>query len=251
MGILIDPYDGNGMWKSFTKTWHSKPYPQISPSRPELSAKGKTVFVTGGGTGIGKATAIAFAQAGAKAVAIFGRRVEKLESAAEEIRQANPQTLVVCESIDLTQFADVKRGFQNAIEKINGKVDVFIGNAAIQPRLADVVGYDEESLNEAIRGNLGSAFNAIQVIMPLLEEHASILNITSGIAHIDAMPRVWSYAVTKAATTKMFDYLQAENPKLRVFNVQPGVIATELNAPTGFAGQDEGKFGICSGCIRE
>ena len=38
---------------SFTKTWHNKPYASISPSRPELSAKGKNVVVTGGGTGIG------------------------------------------------------------------------------------------------------------------------------------------------------------------------------------------------------
>ena len=73
---------------SFTSTWHSTPYALISPSRPELSAAGRTVVVTGGGTGIGKAIAKAFAQAGASSVAILGRRVDRLRSAIKEISDA-------------------------------------------------------------------------------------------------------------------------------------------------------------------
>ncbi|KAK5174348.1 uncharacterized protein LTR77_001428 [Saxophila tyrrhenica] len=58
---------------SLTKTWHSQSYPSIDPLRPELSAKGKVVAITGGGGAIGAATALAFAKAGASKIAIIGR----------------------------------------------------------------------------------------------------------------------------------------------------------------------------------
>ena len=113
------PHRGNEMFKSFTRTWHSQSYPEISPSRPELSAAGKFVFITGGGSGIGKATAIAFAQAGAKAIAIFGRRVGNLQLAAEEIRKANPAgtTTIITESVDISQRSALETAFASARNK--------------------------------------------------------------------------------------------------------------------------------------
>ena len=61
-----------------TTTFHSKTYPTLSPTRPELSAKGKNVIITGGGTGIGAETARYYAQAGASRIAILGRREQPL-----------------------------------------------------------------------------------------------------------------------------------------------------------------------------
>ncbi|KIX06947.1 uncharacterized protein Z518_04923 [Rhinocladiella mackenziei CBS 650.93] len=240
MGSYPEPYPGNGMFKSFTKTWHSKSYPQISPTRPELGATGKVVFITGGGSGIGKATAIAFAQAGAKAIAIFGRRVERLKSAAEEIRNANPQgtTTVVFEGVDLSQRAAVDAAFASAAQQAGGaQIDVFVSNAGILPTVGPVTSYDEKDFRHGVELSMLAAFNAIQAVLPLLAPKAKVLDVTSGIAHINAVPGVWVYAVVKAANTKMFDYLQAENPDLHVFNVQPGVVTTEIN--TVMEGQDD------------
>jgi NAD(P)-dependent dehydrogenase (short-subunit alcohol dehydrogenase family) len=238
-----EPYPGNGMFKSFTKSWHREPYGQISPQRPELSAAGKVVFITGGGTGIGKATAIAFAQAGARAVAIFGRRVEKLNSATEEIRKAsNGTTTVVYEVADLTQRSATKAAFTNAIKQVEGsKIDIFINNAGALTASGTVAGYEEEEFNKAVQMNMATAFNSVQAALPLLSSNAKVFNISSGIAHIFTIPGVWPYAATKAATIKMFDYLQEENPDLHVVNIQPGVVDTEINAKTDFKGQDEGK----------
>jgi NAD(P)-dependent dehydrogenase (short-subunit alcohol dehydrogenase family) len=238
------PYDGAGGWKSFTKTWHNKPYPEISPSRPELSAAGKVIFITGGGSGIGKATAIGFAQAGAKVIAIFGRRVGQLQSAAEEIKKANPAgtTTVITESADVTKRPSLEAAFANATKAAGGaKVDIFVNNAGcLQPRNS-LAAFSEREFRESIEGNFMGSFHAVQTIVPLLDPKATILNINSGIAHVSPLPGFSPYASTKLATAKMFDYLQTENPDLSVFNVQPGVVTTELGSVSGIPGQDDGK----------
>ncbi|KAF2735182.1 NAD(P)-binding protein [Polyplosphaeria fusca] len=236
------PYQGNEMFKSFTKTWHRHSYPDISPSRPELSAAGKTIFITGGGSGIGKATAIAFAQAHAHTIAIFGRRIANLQMAAEQIRNANPAgtTTVIVESVDISQRNAVDAAFASAVKKAGGaKVDVFVNNAGSLKPPNPVTTYGEAQLRESIEGNLVGSFNVVQAVAPLLAPGAKILNISSGIAHINPLPGFWVYAALKLAIVKMFDFLQAEYAELGVFSVQPGVVETELNQVSEFPGQDD------------
>ena len=225
-------YPADKYWKSFTKTWHNTPYPQISPLQPELQVKDSVVFITGGGTGIGKAAAIAFAQAGAKTIAIFGRRVDKLQSASGEIRTANPNgtTEVVFESVDLSERSAVESAFAKALEKAGAsKIDIFIPNAGIKQPQGSVAGYDQEQFLNGLKLNMVGAFNTVQVMLPLLAPKAKVLHISSGIAHIYHVPGTWPYAGTKIANTKMFEYLQEENPDLHIVNVQPGVVSTEIN----------------------
>lgn len=231
------------MFKSFTRTWHTEPYPEISPSRSELSAAGRIVFVTGGGSGIGKATAIAFAQAGAKAVAIFGRRVGNLQSAAEEISAANPagSTLVIIESVDISQRQSLDAAFASASNKAGGKVDILVSNAGLLKPANPLLTYSEQDLRESIEGNLIGSFNVIQAVAPLLTHNAKILNISSGVAHIKPWPGFWVYTSLKTTVAKMFDFLQLENPELCVFNIQPGVVATELNEVSKNPAQDDGE----------
>ncbi|OAL50017.1 NAD(P)-binding protein [Pyrenochaeta sp. DS3sAY3a] len=242
MTSYAGPYPGNDMFKSFTRTWHTHSYPAINPTRPELSAAGKVIFITGGGSGIGKATAIAFAHGGAKAVAIFGRRTANLAAAAEEIRNANPSgtTTVIYESVDISQRAALDTAFASARSKAGGAaIDVFVSNAAsLNPR-NDVATYSAADLQSDIETNLLGSFNAVQAILPLLAPRATILNISSGIAHIAPLPGFWAYAALKIALVKMFEFVQEEWPLLGVFSVQPGVVETELNRVSKVPGQDD------------
>lgn len=246
MNSNTELYPGDKFFKSFTKTWHNRSYPQISPLRSELQVSGSVVFITGGGTGIGKATAIAFAQAGARVIAIFGRRVGRLQSAAEEIYKANTNgtTKVVFENVDLSQRDAVDVAFANAVKHVGGaNIDIFIHNAGILQTAGFVAGYDENEYRKGLELNMVGAFNTVQAMLPLLAPKAKVFNISSCIAHISVMPGSWAYAATKIANSKMFDYLQIENPDLHIVNVHPGVVNTEINANTEQAGVgvDEGK----------
>ncbi|KAK5097404.1 hypothetical protein LTR70_007605 [Exophiala xenobiotica] len=87
--------------------------------------------------------------------------------------------------------------------------------------------------------NQAHAWNAKWSILPHLAPKAKVFDVSSGIAHIGPLPGVWAYAATKAANTKLFQYLQAENPELHVISIQPGVILTEINANTYFENQDD------------
>ncbi|KAL4967486.1 SDR family NAD(P)-dependent oxidoreductase [Aspergillus stella-maris] len=220
---------------SFTKKWHSEPYPFISPTRPELSAAGKNVVITGGGSGIGRATALAFAQAGAKSVSIIGRRLERLEDTAAATKDAaaasNSQTQVLFQVADITNRPVITTALQNIVAKV-GKIDIFAANAGILPTDGSVIGYNEADLRLGLETNVLGAFNALQAFTPLAAPGAKVFNTSSGIAHWipqPELPGVFAYAAAKIAAVRMFDYFAAQNQGIHVVNVQPGIIATEVN----------------------
>lgn len=229
---------------SFTKTWHSKPYPFISPTRPELSSTGKNVVITGGGTGIGLATAIAFAEAEAKSVSIIGRRLEKLQAGAKSIKSATEamKTQVFYQVADLSDAEQVKSAFE-AIADEFGKIDILVSNAGALPPFGPIVGYKEKDLVRGFEGNVLSAFNAFQAFLPLAGPDPIILNISTCLVNITPVPMTSAYAITKAAALKMMEYLGAENPHLRVISIQPGWVPTDMNGHQ-IEAPDVGKFQV-------
>ncbi|KAF0637721.1 hypothetical protein FPSE5266_07380 [Fusarium pseudograminearum] len=224
-------------WVSFTKTWHSKPYAAIDPTRPELNAAGKFVVITGGGTGIGKSMAIAFAQAGASTVAILGRRLDKLEAAANDIAQASgDKTKVIFETADISKRASVDTAVKNLVNKADGaNVDVLICNAGYCPATGTLLGFDADDFRQGLDLNIMGAFNTLQAFTPALATNAYVFNTSSGAALVKPIPTIWAYATAKLAAIKIFEYLQMENPELHVVQIQPGVISTEMTAEAGIA----------------
>jgi NAD(P)-dependent dehydrogenase (short-subunit alcohol dehydrogenase family) len=141
----------------------------------------------------------------------------------------------------------LETAFANAVDKAGGaKVDIFVNNAGcLQPR-NPLTTFDQKELEESIAGNLIGSFNAVQTIVPLLSPKAKILNTSSGLAHVNPLPGFWAYSALKLAMVKMFDYLAAENPHLSVFNIQPGVVGTDMSSigfpdPQDAPGYDDGR----------
>jgi NAD(P)-dependent dehydrogenase (short-subunit alcohol dehydrogenase family) len=112
-----------------TKTYHKKAYPAIDPTRPELSAKGKTIVITGGGTGIGAETAVYFARAGASRIALLGRREQPLLDTKARIEAESPGTKILAIPTDVVKQSDVDAAFEKIAS--GGKINVLVSNAAV------------------------------------------------------------------------------------------------------------------------
>lgn len=228
---------------SFTKKYHHEPYDLISPSRPELSAAGKNVVITGGGTGIGKSIALSFAQAGASSVSILGRRLDRLEIAANEIRSiSNHGTLVICKRTDLTNAHEVREAF-GGIKQFVGNINILVSNAGFFPKVSNVIDYDAEDYMEGFKMNVVTTLNALQAFHPHAAPGAMVFNISTSLAHISPWRGLSGYCVTKGANLKLVDFFAAENPDIHVVNVQPGVVETDLSpAGTTFNATDDRKY---------
>lgn len=211
---------------SFTKTWHNSTYAAIAPTRPELSAAGKHVVVTGGGTGIGRASALAFAQANAASVTILGRREDRLQSAKATILAAVSGADISYHVADLTIRSTVDDTMKLVASKV-GKIDILVSNAGFSPKPEKATTTNVETFMSAFEANVRGALNAVQAFLLYAAPSAVLLSTSSGVAHTAPFIPV-AYATSKAANLKMMDFFAAENPGLHVVSVQPGTIATEM-----------------------
>ncbi|KAF5011852.1 hypothetical protein F66182_15315, partial [Fusarium sp. NRRL 66182] len=145
-----------------TAKWHTTTYPTLSPTRPELSAKGKTVVITGGGTGIGAETARYFAQAGASRIALLGRREQPLLDTKASIERINSDVDVFIASTDITNKAQVDAAFDHFVGGDKpGKIDILISNAAITGPHEPISSVDSEAFLAGVHANLqGSLYIA-------------------------------------------------------------------------------------------
>lgn len=231
---------------SATTKWHDNTYPTLSPSRPELSAKGKSVLITGGGTGIGAETARFFAEAGAARIALLGRREKPLLDTKASLEQKYPNTEVFTASTDVTNKSAVDTAFDKFAE--NGKIDVVVSNAAMTGPTEAVRDVDGDKFMEAVDVNLKGALYVAQAFLRHASTNAVAINICSSAAHLNFGPGFSCYSVAKLAVFRLWDSLGYGNPDLSVFHIQPGVVDTDMNrevggvAAMGFA--DDGKWNL-------
>jgi NAD(P)-dependent dehydrogenase (short-subunit alcohol dehydrogenase family) len=224
-----------------TKIWHSQPYPAIEPSRPELNAKGKTVVVSGGGSGIGAAIVKAFAAAGAPRIAIFGRRNNVLQATKAEVERDYPSTKVSTVTADVAVATEVDAAFDEIARNL-GKIDVFVSNSGFASTLSTIASSNIDDWWTPMETNVKGAFLVSRAFLRHAAKDANLLNISSGAGHMPAVPLgISAYAASKAAAIKLFEYVALENPGIHVVSVQPGVVQSDMNRKSGLIGQDHGK----------
>jgi len=210
-----------------TKLWHNDTYLTISPSRPELSCAGKTVIVTGAGSGIGRATALSFANAGAAKVILIGRT----ESTLKETSALLPKS---CQGIvHATSVTDAEK--IKTIASTVGSWDVLILNAAFASPKATIADSDIDGWWQNFETNVKGLLIPVKAFLATANEKAAVLGVTSGFF---AMPSQWlvglsAYQGSKIAQVKALEIFAAENPNLFVASVHPGMLVTDVFSASG------------------
>ena len=194
-----------------------------------FSLKDRVALVTGASQGIGRATSLALAEAGAK-VAIAARNTEKLASLAAEITAAGGEALAV--PMDVADAAQVKTGFQQLLAKF-GKLDVLVNNAAIT-RDTLALRMKLEDWDAVLRTNLTGAHLCIQQALgAMLKQRAGrIINITSVVAETGNAGQA-NYVASKAGLIGLTRAIAVEvaSRSITVNAIAPGFIATPMTDP--------------------
>ena len=191
-----------------------------------FSLKDKVALVTGASQGIGRATSLALAEAGAK-VAVAARNTEKLASLVAEIEAAKGEALVV--PMDVADGAQVKAGFQQVLAKF-GKLDILVNNAAIT-RDTLALRMKREDWDAVLRTNLTGAHLCIQQALgAMLKQRAGrIINISSVVAETGNAGQA-NYVASKAGLIGLTRAIAVEvaSRSITVNAVAPGFIATPM-----------------------
>ncbi|KAL9067613.1 MAG: hypothetical protein Q9161_006802 [Pseudevernia consocians] len=191
-----------------TITTHHDTYPYISPSRFTGSLKGKVILLTGAGRGIGRASALAFAAAGAN-VACISRTHSDTRSLVQEISDKGyPRAIAIAADV---ADADAPGRVVGEVQGELGPVDVLINNAGIS-RISDVEHeHGMGAAMEVVEVNVRGALNFIHTVIPSMIERKSgvIINVVSVLATI-SLPYFSAYSAAKAALIRSTHIMDLE-----------------------------------------
>jgi NAD(P)-dependent dehydrogenase (short-subunit alcohol dehydrogenase family) len=199
----------------------------------------KVALVTGASSGIGKASAIAFARQGA-AVVIVGRRAKELRETASIIRSA--AALVKEIVADVTKEEDRSSIIKQTLDAFGG-IDILVNAAGIIGS-GTIENTTLANWDYMLDINVRSVFRLIQSAMPyLVERKGNVINVSS-VAGLRSFPGIFAYCVSKAAVDQLTRCaaLELASKGVRVNAVNPGVVVTNLHRAGGMDEETYSQF---------
>lgn len=188
----------------------------------------KIALITGGGRGLGRAIALAYADAGAD-VAIASRSLDQLDEVAQAIRAKNRRALAI--ETDVTESESVA-GMVDAVRKEFGRIDILVNSAGVgwAEKLVDV---SDGTFDWILKTNLYGTFYCCREVGRVMieQQSGSIINIAS-VAGAKGPPGLGAYAASKGGIIAMTKVLALENARyhVRANVIAPGYFRTDMNA---------------------
>ena len=185
---------------------------------------GKTIFITGAGTGMGRAAALRLVEEGGQVV-LVGRRPEPINVLQSEIEAAGGAALAI--TCDIADNDAVAAAVQSTIARF-GKLDALFANAGVLGDFKPLAQTGSDELDALISTNLRGTFFTVKNCLPYLDNGSILINAswTAG----GVMPGAGAYASTKGALQAMMRTLAVEQgPRnIRVNAINPGIILTPM-----------------------
>ena len=190
-----------------------------------MNLKDKVVLITGAGSGLGKALAVAAGQVGAKVICA-GRRKDKIQHTADEVSKAGGMGTAV--EMDVTDLKSVEKGVK-LVEKV-GPIDVLINNAGIITGMKAVQDLPVEEWDKIMATNVRGPYLLMRAILPGMIQRGfgRILNISAPIKHL---PKASAYCASKCALDSLTKAVSYELKGLDVLvnAVEPPFLDTEMH----------------------
>lgn len=192
--------------------------------------KGKIALITGGTSGIGKATAFAFAKEGARVI-VSGRSIEKGENTVKEALEMGLNIEFI--SADISKSEEVKKMISHIVEK-HGALDIAFNNAGIDGEPTSVFDCCEESWESVINTNLNGQFYCMKYETNEMIKRGCgvIVNMLSASAHT-CTPRAVAYVTSKHALIGLTksSAMACADKNIRINGISPGLIKTPMTIP--------------------
>jgi NAD(P)-dependent dehydrogenase (short-subunit alcohol dehydrogenase family) len=201
---------------------------------------GKVALVTGAGSGIGKATALALARHGAS-VGVLSRTEEEVEAVAKDIRSLGGSALAL--SADVADEGSMRKAVEHLAAAF-GSIDIVVANAGVNGVWAPIDDLKPAEWDETIAINLRGTYLTLHLTVPYLKkagEGAIVVVSSINGTRTFSTPGATAYSATKAAQVAMVQQLALElgKARIRVNAVCPGAIETSIDENTEQRGGGE------------
>ncbi|MEJ0028372.1 MAG: SDR family oxidoreductase [Rhizomicrobium sp.] len=197
---------------------------------------GKIALVTGASRGIGRATALTLAEAGANVLVHYGKSAAEANAVVKDIRDGGGQAQAL--GADLVA-PDGPHKLAAEVRRIVGeRLDILVANAGVA-KSVPIDGYTVEDFDTLFAVNVRAPFFLVQQLMPVLGNGSSVILLSSLAAHAN-VGTLSAYAATKGAIDTLVKHFAAALGErgVRVNAVAPGVVETDMSS---FAGTEAGR----------